>query len=155
LGRYDRQYRPYIALNAIREADSALLEIAGRRGDRARSIVECNVFGTAAQTSLDPWFANARDIWDELLPFNPARYTHLLECGIQYDDIKVRSHFLKVPLGLNHDRFNPDFCASEIAGFLTSVLNDDFYDFDGAALETQQMWILNCVFAKWKNLRDR
>jgi hypothetical protein len=155
VGRHGRTYRPYIRVIAIRERDIELLDLASRRGGIARAIVERNIFGAAAQTSLDPWFSKAREVWDELLPFPRERFTHLVECGIKYSDIKARSHFLKVPLGLEHGRFTADFCAAEIAGFLTSVLNNDFYDFDGAALETQQMWILNCIFAKWKNLRDR
>ena len=155
-GRYDRKYRPYMAINAIRDTSNPrLLEIASNRGDRAREIVERNIFSGYSCAPLDPWYQEARVIWDELLPFNSSRYTHLLECGIKYDNIEARSHFLKTPMALNHERLDADFCAFEVARFLTDVLNDDYHDFDGAALEMQQMWIFKCIFAKWKSLRSR
>lgn len=156
IGRYQRKYRPYIAINAIRDNTHArVLEIAGSRGDRSRAIVERNIFGQSTPVTIDPWFTTARIIWDEILPIDASKYTHLLEVGIKYDDIKARSHFLKTPMALNHGRFDADFCAFEVARFLTDVLNDDYHDFDGAALEIQQMWIFSCIFAKWKSLRDR
>lgn len=113
--------------------------------------------------SLKLYYAEIAAIWDEVSPPHfrvPQEHpTHIIEVGLQ-DDGLPRSPFLEGAFCLNPlrgDRSFADFAAIEIGGFIQwqfgTWTRDDFV---GAALDEKpaRSWVLQCVFAKWKALRN-
>lgn len=153
----------YVACQAVDSSAGSSNEIAAfRRCIRTRGTVLQHLWLDTVSSVYRVDNAIANQAWDELFPDTdrvpPRRPTHFLEVGILKGHEMKRSPILSTAACFLSVARDSDYCAAEVASFLVWQFRrwspEDFEGINPEIVTEQTVWLLQCIAAKWKTLRN-
>lgn len=153
----------YVACQPVNYTPGSGNEIAAiRRCGRTRGSVLQHLWLDTVSSVYRVDNAIANQVWDELFPdvdrIPPRRPTHFLEIGILTGHEMKRSPILTTAACFLSVARDSDYCAAEVASFLVWQFRrwvpEDFQGISPDVVTKQTVWLLQCIAAKWKTLRN-